>query len=293
MIVVKLMGGLGNQMFQYAAGRRLSQVSGVPLKLALDWFDTPSAESTPRHYSLHPYNIREDFATCRGPGRYASSTLRRLAGFVPRLFPFGGVHLREKHYHFDPSILTPRRRVYLDGYWQSEKYFCDIRDIICSEFTVRETAQGRNLALLEQLSPNDFTSVALHVRRGDYVADPAASRVHGACSSDYYADAVRLVAAQTTAPHFFIFSDDPEWVRSNLAIDHPCTIVDCNGDDAAHEDLRLMSMCRHHIIANSTFSWWGAWLCRHPEKLVIAPKRWFAGASHDTRDVVPASWVRI
>lgn len=292
MIIVKLMGGLGNQMFQYAAARRLSHVSRVPLKLDLSWFDTALQGNTAREYALHPFHVVEDFAS---PEEVAQITPRfgTLAFLVARFAPLRGSYLKERFYHFDPALLAPRKKACLDGYWQSEKYFSDIREIIRSDFTVKAAADGMNRTLAEQLGDPGIGSVSLHVRRGDYVSCPSASRVHGSCSPEYYARAVETVASRLGHPHFFIFSDDPGWVRDNFRLKYPCTVVGHNGPEQAHEDLRLMALCRHHIIANSSFSWWAAWLCRNPEKLVVAPQRWFAGASYDTSDVVPASWTRI
>lgn len=292
MIIVRLKGGLGNQMFQYAAARRLSHVSRVPLKLDLGWFDAPEAGTTSRQYALHPLNIREDILASEESDGFLSC-FGRLASLAGRFTPFGPVYLREKHYHFDPALLAPRKKAYLDGYWQSEKYFSDIREIICSEFAVRQEPEGLNRTLADRLGDPGFCSVALHVRRGDYIDSPSAAKVHGSCSPRYYSDAVKLVSERCLRPHFFIFSDDPDWVRGNFSLEHPCTVVGHNGPDQAHEDLRLMTLCRHHVIANSSFSWWGAWLCRNDEKLVVAPTRWFADAPHDERDVVPESWLRV
>lgn len=292
MIVVRLMGGLGNQMFQYAAARRLAHVSGVPLKLDLGWFGSTPAGTTPRDYALTPFTIVEEVASAAEVARLAMQpgTLGKL---LARLTPFGGTYLPERHYHFDPALLSPRQSAYLDGYWQSEKYFCDIRDTICSDFTLKEPPQGMNGELAQRLAEPGLASVSLHIRRGDYVTSPSASSVHGSCSPGYYARAVAAVAARVERPHFFLFSDEPEWVRDHFPLPHPCTVVGHNPPEQGHEDLRLMTLCRHHIIANSSFSWWGAWLCGNPDKMVVAPQTWFAGASHDTGDVIPASWTRM
>ncbi|WP_136513082.1 alpha-1,2-fucosyltransferase [Geomonas edaphica] len=292
MIIVKLMGGLGNQMFQYAAARRLSYVSRVPLKLDLGWFRSTSPGTTPRQYALHPFNIVEAFASEKEVARFVPGP-QPLWSLLARFLPPGGRYLREKHYHFDPLMLAPRQSGYLDGYWQSERYFSDVRDIICTDFTVKERAQGMNRSLAELVGDPELCSVSLHIRRGDYISSPSASLVHGSCSPEYYARAVETIASKTRHPHFFIFSDDPQWVIDNFPLEYPFTIVQHNDPDHGYEDLRLMTLCKHHIIANSSFSWWGAWLCLNSEKIVVAPKTWFAGASHDTGDVVPASWTRI
>jgi hypothetical protein len=133
-------------------------------------------------------------------------------------------------------------------------------------------------------------AVSLHVRRGDYVSNPDSSRVHGLCGADYHQAAVRRIAEVVPQPHLFVFSDDPQWAAGNLHLDHPATIVTGNDTRRDYEDLHLMSLCKHHIVANSSFSWWGAWLDTNPDKIVIAPERWFAHEQHDTRDLLPPTW---
>ena len=130
----------------------------------------------------------------------------------------------------------------------------------------------------------------MHIRRGDYISNPQTSRLHNICSLDYYVEASRQLTSLVADPHFYIFSDDPVWARDNLRLSHPMTVVDHNPTSEAHEDLRLMSLCRHHIIANSSFSWWGAWLVDVPDKLVFAPAKWFENYAHDIQDFVPPRW---
>jgi hypothetical protein len=139
-------------------------------------------------------------------------------------------------------------------------------------------------------------SVSVHVRRGDYVTDPAANRVHGTCGSEYYERAAELLCEQVTSPRFFVFSDDPEAARRELRMPGPAEFIDGNVGQRDWEDLRLMTSCRHHIIANSTFSWWGAWLAHHDEQVVAAPHAWFrpgAKPGHCVRDLIPQSWMLV
>ena len=136
-------------------------------------------------------------------------------------------------------------------------------------------------------------SVSLHVRRGDYASDPVFLAMHGLCPLDYYERAVKHVSERVSDPVFFLFSDDPDWVRANLNVHGTVEVVDQNGPDAGSEDLRLMSRCRHHIVANSTFSWWGAWLNGGAPKIVVAPQRWFADESMNAVDLIPEAWVKL
>jgi hypothetical protein len=200
-------------------------------------------------------------------------------------------HIRGQNSRFNPAILRLTDNISLDGYWQSEKYFSDIAPVIRSDFTVRVEPEGLNREVASVI--NGCNAISIHFRRGDYVTDAKIAARHGACTNDYFIKAVELIKARVERPHFFVFSDDPAWVREHFTIPHTMTLVDHNGPDKAHEDLRLMSLCRHHIIANSSFSWWGAWLNPRPDKIVIAPLRWFNDPTVDTSDLIPESWLRI
>ena len=294
MIVTHLLGGLGNQLFQYAAGRRLAQVRGAELKLDVTGLDNPDSR-TVRHYELAPFNVMQSFPT---EGDITKLT-RPNSRLLPRLFhritrkgerlPMS--YIKEPHYYFDPRILDLPDGVYLDGYWQSERYFADTTELIRKEVTFRESPSGRNAELAREIA--ECQAVSLHVRRGDYVTNQVTNQVHGICDLDYYARAVAHIADKVNRPVFFLFSDDPAWVRENIRLDHPARIVDHNDPEHGYEDMRLMSLCRHHIIANSSFSWWGAWLNPLPDKIVVAPERWFNNYDADTRDLCPAGWVRL
>lgn len=291
MIIVRIIGGLGNQMFQYAAGRRLAATHGTMLKLDLSDF---------KHYNLHDYGLSafgikefiatpEEIQVLKEPE--SSSLKKKLNKFLRRPSKLGRTHILEKQYHFDPEILAMHDSVYLDGYWQSEKYFLDIADIIKNEFTVTSPQTDKNMELARQLTSCE--SVSLHVRRGDYVADAKTNTIHGTCDLDYYARCIERLAKKIHHPCFFIFSDDPEWAERNLKIPYPTTFITHNGPERNYEDLRLMSQCRHHIIANSSFSWWGAWLGQHRDTIVYTPKRWFNSPSFNTKDLIPETWARI
>jgi len=296
--MVKVMGGLGNQMFQYAAARRLALARGSALKLDLSFYlDGVQAGDHLRSFQLCHLNIaaepasREEVAgfcaRARQPSKIAALELVRK---LRRGAPGPRLHV-ERHFHFDPAVLRLSDDCYLDGYWQSEKYFAEVQEAIRAEFAPREPLTGKSLELAETI--RSVNAVSVHVRRGDYVSAPAISAMHGSCSLDYYQGAVARLATALPAPHFFIFSDDPDWVREHLKLPYAMTLVAHNGPDEVCQDLRLMSLCRHHIIANSSLSWWGAWLSGHPGKSVIAPKRWFNDPSKRTGDLLPAGWIRL
>lgn len=286
MIIVRLLGGMGNQMFQYAAGRRLSEHHGVPLKLDVHGFDTVQ-EVTPRKYELNHFNVQQEFALPEEVERLAmegKSFLGRLSTMLPYRFHS---HLTERGEGFDSRLLNAGKNVYLEGWWGSERYFSDIQEIIRREFTVRYPMEGLSVALADEILST--TSVSVHVRRGDFASDPRTRSFHGLLPLEYYVVAADIIAERVKRPHFLVFSDDPQWAHDHLALRHPVTFISHNGVETAYDDLRLMSLCRHHVIANSTFSWWGAWLNGANDKLVIAPKRWLSRSTPP--GLIPESWI--
>lgn len=295
MVVVRLLGGLGNQMFQYAAGQAVALRHQAPLLLDLTGFEQYDL----RRFELHEFAISarpardEELVPFRStpPTRKSSLSLRILDRF--RLFKPSSI-LREATFTYDSRIEKVTLPVCLDGYWQSEKYFSDIAPVIRREFTLKSEVDIANLGVQRQIQAAGNRSVSLHVRRGDYVSNPHTSQYHGVCTLEYYRLAVERIARQVLHPHFFVFSDDHEWVRENLHFpDYTMTQVQVNDPDHGIFDLTLMKSCAHQIIANSSFSWWGAWLNPSNEKIVIAPAQWFARAGNDTRDLLPASWIRL
>lgn len=294
MILVKLQGGLSNQMFQYAAALRLAQQHGTTVRIDTGWYRNIPAGATPRHYELHHFSISGTEASAFetiGTNGVRNTPLAQLpVALWRKVFPRYR-YVGEKQFHFDETILALPDNVCLFGYWVSEKYFTDIDALIRREFTVRNEPDAVNAALLSKIK--SVNSIALHVRRGDYVQNPEVNAIHGTCGIPYYQAAVAHIAKQVNDPHFFIFSDDIEWVKHHLPLAYPVEYVTHNQGPKSYEDIRLMSCCRHNIIANSGFSWWGAWLNTHPEKIVIAPEKWFGTAPYDTRDVIPASWIKL
>lgn len=290
MIITHLIGGLGNQMFQYACARRLASTRQAALKLDLTGF----AAYPLRSYALDVFRISAEISAdaevqrFRRRARLEARAPRWLRGLLP-----GSRHtvVRERSFAFDPAAFAVDGDLLLDGYWQSEKYFLDIADLLRQEFSLRRPLHPANAALAELIRNVD--AVSIHVRRGDYVTDVAANRVHGICTVDYYQRAVHAIAARRPVPHLFVFSDDLQWTKDHLRFQFPTVYVDGNAGDKQAEDLVLMSLCRDNIIANSSFSWWGAWLNGNPGKTVIAPARWFAAESMDDRDLLPSTWLRV
>jgi len=269
----------------------LAEIHNTALKIDISEFETYKLQN----YSLGFFNIREVFAT---PEETEALTVlkqgpvkRSFAGLLNRPVIRPSSYVMEKFFHFDREILTLSDNVYLDGYWQSEKYFIDIESVIREELTVKTLQKGKDRELGDTMSACE--SVSLHIRRGDYVSDPATNRIHGICGLDYYRRAVNEITRFVRDPHFFIFSDDHKWARDNLKLDNRTTFVDHNKADKNYEDLRMMGQCKHNIIANSTFSWWGAWLNENMDKIVIAPATWFHDKSRNAGDIIPDGWLKI
>jgi Glycosyl transferase family 11 len=285
-VAIQLVGGLGNQMFQYAMARALALRNGADVKIDTRFY----ARQKKRRYELHVYPVRCSFLTKDERFRFGLRSKKRRRFYHKFLYRDWTVY-RERHFHFDPAVKGLAPPVYLAGFWQTERYFHDIAEILRREFTPVEPLESQNAQIEAKIA--DVNAVSVHVRRGDYVASERLNRFHGTCSLDYYRRAAEFMRDRVDAPHFFVFSDDPEWVTQNLRFEPAVTHVTVNSPARGFRDLQLMSRCRHHIIANSSFSWWGAWLSRSPDKLVVAPKRWFNQAGHDTRDLLPEAWVKL
>jgi len=292
MIIVNLMGGLGNQMFQYAAGRSLSLRHQTALKLDLSFLEGDQTGNTPRTFELDRFNISAQKASPREVSQMSGRQLPVRDRLRNRFFKAGikGTLFREKQFNVHPEFFLLPDNVYLDGYWQSESYFLEYNEILREEFTLKTPLSGRCLGLADEIQ--SVNAVSMHIRRGDYVSDPITRAAHHVCDLDYYRRAEEEISKSVRAPHFFVFSDDPDWVAANLKLRYPTRFVSHN-QGMAHKDLRLMSLCRHHILANSSFSWWGAWLNPRPDKIVCSPGKWFNEWQADTSDLIPDAWLRI
>jgi hypothetical protein len=290
------MGGLGNQMFQYALGRSLSMKKDVPFKLDISWFPMQSK----RKFELSHFNISADAATQEEIFRvcYYSKNryIRKIHSIYQKFLPYYRKRrikeIERIDATFDKTIFLVPDNVYLEGYWQSPKYFEDIQEILFSDFRIIDPLDDYNTRILEQIESDRDSSVSLHVRRGDYVDEDTALLE---CSADYYMQSVNYIKCRISRPHFYIFSDDLHWVKNNLFLDQKVTFVEQNPKENAHLDLFLMSRCKHHINANSSFSWWGAWLGHNKDNLVIVPQRWFKERypGRFTSDRAPENWVRM
>lgn len=278
MITTRLKGGLGNQMFQYALGRALSLEHVVPLTLDLGFLLSRSSRSnfTPRNYGLDVFNISAEII------KEKENFLKKICR---KVLPLPG---KEKFFSFDPKILKLGPNVYLDGYWQSPKYFEKYAEIIRKDFTLEEPLVGKSAELLEEIK--NCASVGIHVRRGDYVGNAR----HPVLDESYYKRGLEYISRKSKIDKIYIFSDDMGWCKENLQFNHPTAYVGTEHAGKYGEGhMVLMSNCKNFVIANSTFSWWGAWLAQNPDKTVVAPQKWFFDPKMDTNDLILDGWIRL
>ena len=295
-IVVKTYGGLGNQLFQYAFGRAVS--SRLKTDFLLDVDLTPIYA----HLKIHPYALgyfNTKVKETKNSDMFGFVWLRRrkkIFNFIYRhmrlrrkLLPF---YYPEKTFAYDSDVFLQKDNTYFDGFWQTGKYFESIRDEILKEITLVSPLSIYSQSIEREIKNEN--AVSIHVRRGFYVSDPTSSAFHGICSKEYYEEAIAYIAKNVFNPHFFIFSDDYAWAVDNFkTLKYPYTCID-NPEEKGHEDMMLMSKCKHHVIANSSFSWWGSWLNPKKDKIVIAPKKWFTNApKNDTKDILPDTYIKM
>ncbi|ACT47940.1 alpha-1,2-fucosyltransferase [Methylotenera mobilis] len=288
MLVSRIIGGLGNQMFEYAAARAASLRISVQLKLDLSGFETYDLHA----YGLNNFNIVEDVAKKDDYFIGApESLLKKIKKYLRGLIQLES--FRESDLSFDSKVLELNDNTYLDGYWQCERYFIDFDKQIRQDFSFKFAPDALNQRYLELI--DSVNAVSVHIRRGDYVSNSTTNEIHGVCDLDYYQRAAEFMRARIGPEnlHFFVFSDDTDWVKENISFGSDTTFISHNDAAKNYEDMRLMSACKHHIIANSSFSWWAAWLNPSKQKVVIAPRQWFKSTLLNSDDIVPASWVRL
>jgi hypothetical protein len=312
MVISKISMGLGNQMFQYAAGKALSLHKKVPLKL-----DVSSYEGYPlRKFELDSlFSIRSEKVSKEEAAKYRisqpvksawnkffpnnkiyfyhlpyemSAVKRRVLQLSELISP---AHKKrtfiEPQYHFNPNFFQAPDDVYLIGYWMSWRYFEKFDNQVRQDFTIRPELVVHLKNIEQEIRANN--SVSIHIRRSDFTTSKNAS-LHGVIPISFYHGAIEEIASKNPSSHFYVFSDDIAWVKENLTTKYPITFVSNEVTKTAFEDFYLMTVCKHNIIANSTFSWWAAYLNNNPRKTVIAPEKWYNQAPYNYKDVYPLSW---
>lgn len=298
MICVNINGGLGNQMFQYACGKALAIKNNTSLVLDLSLMNKVkgSSRATKRSFELSDvFNVHSTEASVAELKRIKPIEYRALNVFAIKLGLKGiqkSKYFIENKFSFDPNIKKVGKDCYLSGYWQSPKYFDVVESLIHDEFTFQRKLDYKNLGIESLI--RGVNAVSIHIRRTDF-QNTVSNSIHGICSLEYYGEAVKFISTKLANPHFFVFSDDVNWAKENLNLPYQCTFISGNSGSKSYIDMQLMSACKHNIIANSSFSWWGAWLNKNLNKIVIAPKIWFVDKklNDQTIDLIPDSWKRM
>ena len=295
-VLVRMIGGLGNQMYQYALAKNLSVLNDN----AQIMIDTTLFKGYCWPFELPKLNIKASIADKDTILKLDTGILPLFLGKMIDLIPwirvkdtirkpFNNVYT-EKGMYFHPEVLNAKASVYIKGYWASYKYFSNIRSQLLEDFAFKDTMNDANKRIAEQIE-NSKNSVALHIRRGDYLKSYNQSFYYSPYEDGFYQRAISELENKYDELEFFLFSDEPDWVKENLNIKHKFTVVDINKKSDSFWDMKLMSLCKHNIIANSSFSWWGAWLNQNPSKTVMAPKAWMSDPTFKLEDIIPPEWL--
>lgn len=296
--IVKLNGGLGNQMFQYAFALVLAKMFNADIFFDFSFFDEiiDSEIATKREFELGVFNFNcpkasnEELSEVIVPPRRSKLQKFLWEYFQIKNFaPNGNAYIDTSAYCFKRELLKLNDYFYYNGYFQNENYFKHYRSDVINAFSLKGKIDEKNQSVLDVIK--SVNSVSIHIRRGDYVNLESASKFHGTCSLDYYERAINYICRKVKNPHFFIFSDDIPWVIENLKLNYPYTVIDFN-QGKGYLDMELMKNCKHNILANSSFSWWGAWLNENPNKIVIAPKKWIEQKGVKC-NIVPNCWIKL
>jgi len=305
-VVVKIFGGLGNQMFQYAIGKSISLQYGSDFQIESKYgFINDFYE---RSFGLSHFNIKAHQVDLKIlPRKLVKSSkyafIQKIIDFFDNRFPFLNYLLDSKHWnivyeknlYFNPSVFNSSKNQYLIGYWQSERYFKNIRAELLNEFSLKEPLDSINYQFSEKIK--NTNSVGVHYRRLHGISKGLISKsnstVLGIVSDEYYKKAIEYMKNHNKEMILFVFSDDINWVKRNVEFNEKVVYVDINGDDKNYLDLFLMSLCKHQIIANSSFSWWAAWLNQNESKIVISPSKWYINEAMNKNDTIPSNWIKL
>ena len=292
MIIVKLQGGLGNQMFQYAFAAIFAKKNSTKIYIDKTFFSRKKKIGfTPRNFELHVFNNTYHEASKKQLSlfyklSFLSRIKKRLNVNYPKTF-------NETFFGFNKLALNIKPPVYLNGYFQSHLYFSGFEPMIKDLFLFStDSLDVLNKDLLVKIK--NTNTISVHIRRGDYVEDKVTQEFHGCCSLEYYFNAIKILTGLYKDYTLVFFSDDGDWVKEQFeSLTHSKIFVDNNKGENSWKDMMLMSSCTHNIIANSSFSWWAAWLNENSEKTVVVPKKWFASSNLDTKELLPDEWIKL
>lgn len=291
MIITKLKGGIGNQMFQYAAGLSLSKKLNTKHKLDLTGYTEKAVNSrdTFRFFELDFLEITSEEAS----KEEINKIKYRYKNFSRFLNPINSFLNDRKFFDYPIQFFLQTKDLYLDSYFQSERFFRQHRKEILSEFSLKKQLMTNDFKEIFHQINQEQDNLSIHFRRGDYVKNKYANKYHGVLDLQYYNYAIKQIASRKKINTIYVFSDDVDWVKKNFLLkDKEMVYISERGFNGPQEII-LMSACKNNILANSSFSWWGAWLNKNEDKLVIAPKKWVLNNSRVNKDIIPKSWIKI
>lgn len=301
MLIVRIMGGLGNQMFQYALYKKLIQM-GKNVKIDISSYNNYQKHNgyeLERIFKIHPavcsleeaMRYIEPYQKKKKSKKLSDRFFKIIERFLFSKKLITPAYINQME-HPNSAYLLRAKNGYLSGYWQGEKFFHGAEDAVIADFAFDiEKFDAKNKEIAKEII--NANSVSIHIRRGDYYSDPDSYKILGdICGLDYYNKALQKIVDLVSEPIFYVFSDEPQWVKENLNIPN-AHYIDWNRGESSFNDMLLMSLCKHNIIANSSFSWWGAYLNRNNNKIVLAPGTWNRITKNKSLDIVPANWIRI
>lgn len=287
MVITHLKGGLGNQMFQYACGYSLAKEYISSNKLDISYYSKIPSNHTKREFELSQFNISSPIAKeleiekIKKQKIYNSKLIANITSKIYTIFT--GIYPIEKHF----GVIN----LYIDGYFQSEKFFIEYREDILKEFSLKKSLETNEYKEVVKKIKFSKNTISMHIRRGDYVTDVKTAKHHGVLGTEYYQEALEIINIEN--PVIYIFSDDIDWVKENFKFLPKNTYFVSKHKFSSAQEIILMSLCKHNIVANSSFSWWGAWLNKNEDKIVIAPKRWTQSLLAVNTSITPKNWYRI
>lgn len=289
MFYIGLKGGLGNQLFQYAFGVAASMESNIPLSIDITYYENTANRDTKRLPLLHHFHIQTPFALNGEVAKFHTFPANLKRKITRRLKP-------QSDYTYNSQLLNVKEGQYIEGWFQSEKYFKKYADTIRHELQLKEKPGVEATEALNEIiniKSKGIIPVLIHIRRGDYISNPHAAAFHGVMNIEYFKKALDAIEERVAGKkHIFYTTDDIEWVKANIQFPYESSFISRQGIQD-YEEIHIMKECDHFIISNSSFSWWPAWLSENPNKIVIAPKNWVKDPSINTQDVCPEDWIRI